>query len=242
LAEATKPDISTETHWEQAAKTRMGKYLTQVETNFIINNIDLSQANTVMDVGAEAGRFSQFSKNNTTETISLDIDSYGLKRLKLKAKNTNAIQADARKTPIKNETFDAIFMIEVLDYIPELDQALAECHRTLKPNASLILSFGNRTSLKAKLREISGKTYQHSYRKVIKTLTETGFSIKKKTGYNWLLFGRMSENRLIPTLAKIERLFGLRRIPSLSPWVIVHATKSHKLLATTKETKVFRKA
>jgi len=67
-----------------------------------------------MDVGAEAGRFSQFSKTNIAETISLDIDKYGLKRLKHKAKNTNAVQADARKTPVKNETFDVIFMIEVL--------------------------------------------------------------------------------------------------------------------------------
>ncbi|HJW65340.1 MAG TPA: class I SAM-dependent methyltransferase [Candidatus Bathyarchaeia archaeon] len=219
-------NISTETHWEQAAKTRMGKYLTQIETHFIQNSINLSQTKTINDVGAEAGRFSQFSKTNTTETISLDIDKYGLKRLKHKAKNTNVIQADARKTPIKNEVFEAIFMIEVLDYIPELRQALAECHRTLKPNASLILSFGNKSSLKAKLRELSGKSYQHKYHEVIQTLTETGFQVKKKTGYNWLLSGRMSENRLIPVLAMMERVFGFRKIPSLSPWVIVHAVKS----------------
>jgi len=192
-----------------------------------MNSIDMSKANTVMDIGAEAGRFSQLSKATSTETISLDINSYGLKRLKLKTKNINAIQADARKTPIEDRTFDVIFMIEVLDYIFELDEALAECHRTLKPNAPLILSFGNKSSLKAKLREISGKSYQHSYRKVTKALVEAGFSIKEKTGYNWLLFGRMSENRMIPILAKMERLFGLRRIPSLSPWVIIHATKCH---------------
>jgi len=219
-------NIFAETHWEKAAKTRMGKYLTQIETIFIQNSINLSQTKTIMDVGAEAGRFSQFSKTRTTETISIDIDKYGLKRLKHKAENTNGIQADARKTPLRNEVFDAIFMIEVLDYIPELHQALAECRRTLKPNASLILSFGNKSSLKAKLRELSGKSYQHSYRKVIQTLTEKGFQVKKKTGYNWLLFGRMSENRLIPFLATMERIFGFRKIPSLSPWVIVHAVKS----------------
>jgi len=204
----------------------MGKYLTQVETNFILNSLDLSSINTVMDIGAEAGRFSQLAKTNTAETISLDINSYGLKRLKLKKKNTNAIQADARKIPLKNETFDAIFMVEVLDYIPELDQAFGECHRTLKPDATLIVSFGNKSSLKSKLRELSGKSYQHSYRKIIQSLTETGFSVKRKTGYNWLLFGRMSENPLIPFIAKMERLVGLRRISSLSPWVIVHAVKS----------------
>jgi ubiquinone/menaquinone biosynthesis C-methylase UbiE len=227
LVEVPKPDVSTKTHWEKASETHMGKYLTQVETRFIMNSIDLSKANTVMDVGAEAGRFSQLSKAASIETISLDINLYGLKRLKLKTKNINAIQADARKTPIEDQTIDVIFMIEVLDYIPELDEALAECHRTLKLDASLILSFGNKSSLKAKLREIRGKSYQHSYCKVTKALIEAGFSIKKKTGYNWLLFGRMSENRLIPILAKMERLFGLRRIPSLSPWVIIHATKCH---------------
>jgi ubiquinone/menaquinone biosynthesis C-methylase UbiE len=219
--------ISAETHWEQAAKTRMGTYLTQIETHFIQNNINLQQTKTIMDVGAEAGRFSQFSKTNLTETISIDIDKYGLKRLKHNAKDTNTVQADARKIPLKDEVFDAVFMIEVLDYVPELHQALAECRRTLKPNASVILSFGNKSSLKAKLRELTGKSYQHSYRHVIQTLTETGFQVKKKTGYNWLLFGRMSENPLIPFLAKMERLFGFRKIPSLSPWVIVHAIKSN---------------
>jgi ubiquinone/menaquinone biosynthesis C-methylase UbiE len=219
--------VAEETHWEKAAKTRMGKYLTQIETRFIQNAVNLSSVNIVMDVGAEAGRFSQLSKTDNAEIVSLDIDSYGLKRLRLKTKNTNAIQADARKIPVKDVTFDVIFMIEVLDYIAELDKALAECHRTLKPASSLIVSFGNKSSLKSKLRELQGKSYRHSYSKVMKVLRETGFSVKKKTGYNWLLFGRTSGNRLIPFLAKMERFVGLRRIPSLSPWVILYAVKSN---------------
>jgi ubiquinone/menaquinone biosynthesis C-methylase UbiE len=214
-----------ETHWEKAAKTRMGKYLTQIETRFIHNSINLSNLNIIMDVGAEAGRFSQLSNSNA-QTVSLDIDSYGLRRLKIKAESVDGVQADARKIPITDETFDAIFMIEVLDYIPELDQTLAECHRTLKPGATLIMSFGNKSSLKAKLRELSGKSYLHSHNEVMKTLEKARFLVKRKTGYNWLLFGRMSQNRLIPFLAKLERIVGLRKIPSLSPWVILHATKS----------------
>lgn len=223
LAEVAKQSFSTETHWEMAAKTRMGKYLTQVETKFIQDSISLTSLNTVMDVGAEAGRFSQLNSN--PETISIDIDSYGLKRLRLKTKNIVAIQADARKIPVRNETLDTIFMIEVLDYIPELDQAFMEAYRTLKPNASLILSFGNKSSLKAKLRQLTGKSYQHSYAHIIHTLNKIGFQIKRKTGYNWLLFGRTSQNILIPTLSKLERIIGLRRIPNLSPWVIIHVVK-----------------
>ena len=61
----TSLELATETHWEFAAKTKMGKYLTNLETDFISKSIDLSRANiTIMDVGAEAGRFSLLAANN----------------------------------------------------------------------------------------------------------------------------------------------------------------------------------
>jgi len=206
----------------------MGKYLTRMETNFIFNSVDPSQMHIIMDVGAEAGRFSMLAADTNATVIGIDIDSYGLKRLKLKTKHVNIIQADARKIPLKDETFDAIFMIEVLDYIPEVDEALSECHRTLKSNAPLILSFGNKSSLKSKLRELHGKSYRHSYGMVMRCLSKTGFAVRRKIGYSWLPLGRTSESRLVPFLAVIEKLFALRRIPSLSPWVIVHAVKSNQ--------------
>jgi ubiquinone/menaquinone biosynthesis C-methylase UbiE len=225
LAETQPKDFSEETHWEKAAKTRMGKYLTQMETRFIHNSVNLSHANAIMDIGAEAGRFSQVSTDKEATVVSIDINSYGLKRLHLKTKQVNVIQADARKIPFKDQTFDIIFMVETLDYIPELNEALAEIHRTLKPEASLILSFGNKSSLKSKLRELRGKSYMHSYQSVMHSLLIIGFTVKRKMGYSWLPFGRTSQNRLVPLLAFGERILALRRIPTLSPWIMVHAVK-----------------
>lgn len=219
-------DLSEETHWEKAAKTRMGKYLTKIETDFISKAIIIKQQNIIiMDVGAEAGRFSLLAANRKATVISLDLDSYSLRRLKLKNKEANVIQADARKLPLKEGIFDLVFMIEVLDYIPELDAAFAECKRTLKPNASCVLSFGNRSSLKAKLKAIHGKPYRHSYKEVIQYLSQTGFSVREKTGYSWMLFGRTSQSRLVPVSAAFERGLGLRRVVRFSPWVILHVTK-----------------
>jgi ubiquinone/menaquinone biosynthesis C-methylase UbiE len=224
----TKKSFSEETHWEKAAKTCMGKYLTRIETNFIFKSITPSQTCTIMDVGTEAGRFSSIASDKNAVVIGIDIDSYGLKRLKLKTKNVTLIQADARKIPLKDRTFDAIFMIEVLDYISNLDEAFAECHRTLKSNSTLIVSFGNKRSLKSQLRKLRGKSYRHSYNRVMQSLSKTGFSVVRKMGYSWLPFGRTSESRFIPFLAMLEKIFALRRIPSLSPWVIVHSVKSDK--------------
>lgn len=205
----------------------MGKYLTKVETDFISKSIDLSQSNiTVMDVGAEAGRFSLLAANNKATVVSVDVNSYALKRLRLKNKLVTVIQADARQLPIKDGVFDVVFMIEVLDYISELDQALSECRRTLKTNASNVLSFGNKSSLKAKLKAMQGKSYRHSYKEVLQCLSKTGFLVKKKIGYSWLPFGRTSESGLVSVLALFERFFGLQRVVRYSPWIIIHVTNS----------------
>jgi len=219
-------NVSEETHWERAAKTRMGKYLTRIETEFIFRSINQLQTHTIMDVGAEAGRFSLLGADKKATVISIDLDSYGLKRLKLKNKTINPIQADARKIPLKDGACDAIFMIEVLDYIADIDEALMECYRTLKSNAPLILSFGNKSSFKSQLRELRGKSYTHSYGRVIQSLSKAGFAVLRRMGYNWLPFGRTSESRLIPFLAGLENFLALRRIPRLSPWVIAHSVKS----------------
>jgi ubiquinone/menaquinone biosynthesis C-methylase UbiE len=219
-------DLSVETHWEMAAKTRMGKYLTDLEVDFISKSIDLSKENiTVMDVGAEAGRFSLYAANSKATVVSVDVNSYALKRLKLKNKQVNIIQADARHLPLRDEVFDVVFMIEVLDYIPEIAQALSECKRALKPNASSILSFGNKSSLKAKLKALQGKSYRHSYKEALGCLSSTGLTVKRKTGYSWLPFGRTSQSSIVPVLAAFERIFGLRRVVRFSPWVIIYVTK-----------------
>ncbi|MEM2099318.1 MAG: class I SAM-dependent methyltransferase [Candidatus Bathyarchaeia archaeon] len=215
-----------ETHWEKAAKTRMGKYLTQVETTFIFSSIDPSQFTAIVDIGAEAGRFSMLTENINAMSVSLDIESHGLKRLRLKTKSSHVIQADARRTPFKDGIFDAVFMIEVLDYIAESEEALRECHRIMKPGASLFISFGNKSSFKAYVKKLRGKSYMHSYKEITHLLLKTPLNIKRVIGYNWLPFGRMSENRLIPFLAFLEWFFGFRRIPRLSPWVIMQAVKN----------------
>ncbi|HSQ48140.1 MAG TPA: class I SAM-dependent methyltransferase [Candidatus Deferrimicrobiaceae bacterium] len=218
-------DLSAQTHWEYAAQTRMGQYLTDLETEFISKSIDLSKENlTIMDVGAEAGRFSLFAANTNAYVVSVDLDSYALRRLHLKNRGVNVIQADARHLPLKDAVFDVVFMVEVLDYIPELDQALVDCKRTLKPDSSCVLSFGNKSSLKAKLKAMQGKSYRHSYGEVVRCLSKAGFNLKNKLGYSWLPFGRTSQSSLVGFLAGVEKIFGLRRIVRYSPWVIIHVT------------------
>jgi ubiquinone/menaquinone biosynthesis C-methylase UbiE len=215
-----------ETHWEKAAKTRMGKYLTSIETDFISSFVDLSKVRLIVDVGAEAGRFSLLAASGNVEVVSLDIDAYSLRRLKNKHKDSIVIQADARHLPLKSGLFDAVFMIEVIDYIPESLTAINECSRILKPASPFILSFGNQSSLKAKIKGLRGKSYMHSYRKIMQDMKQSELTIVGKKGYSWLPFGRTSESSLVSLLASAEKVLGLHRIPSWSPWVLISAKSS----------------
>lgn len=67
-----KETFYEETHWEKAAKTRMGKYLTSLETDFILSAIDPAKSNVIVDVGGEAGRFSLLAANRKVTVISVD--------------------------------------------------------------------------------------------------------------------------------------------------------------------------
>jgi len=224
--EAAKEDLSQEMFWETAARTRLGKYLTETEIRFVSEAFEKSKASLVLDVGAGAGKFSLLAARSDVTVVSIDRVSYGLKRLRLKNKSISAIKADARSIPIKSDIIDAVFMIEVLDYIPELDSVINEIGRTLKKESSFIFSFGNKASVKQKIRLIKGKSYLHSYKSVLENLSRAGFAVRKKLGFNWLPFGRTSENPSIPLFVFLEKVFRLRKIPAFSPWVMVHATKT----------------
>jgi SAM-dependent methyltransferase len=219
-------DVSIqETHWEMAAKTRMGKYLTEVETVFIKKTVDFSKTELVLDVGAESGRISLIALNTKTNVVSIDIDCAALKRLRQRTSQAYVVVADARYLPFKREVFDAVFMIEVLDYIPEFDVVLNDCNRVLKFGSTCILSFGNSSSFKGMLKSLRGKPYLHSFKGVIQVLSGSSFVYQDSIGFNWMLFGRTSQNRLIPILAWFERTFGLRRLCRYSPWVICHVIR-----------------
>ncbi|MDR0318554.1 MAG: class I SAM-dependent methyltransferase [Nitrososphaerota archaeon] len=226
----TEQDISNsaslqETHWEMAAKTRMGKYLTEIETVFIKKAVDFSKTEFVLDVGAESGRISLIALNTKTNVVSIDIDRASLKRLRQRTKQAYVVVADARYLPFKSGFFDAAFMIEVLDYIPELSITLNDCNRVLKSGSSCILSFGNKSSFKGTLKGLRGKPYLHSFKVVVQVLSDSNFVYKSSLGFNWMLFGRTSQNGLVPFFAWLERVFRLRKLCKYSPWIICHVIK-----------------
>ena len=52
---------------------------------------------------------------------------------------TTFSQADASNLPFPDESFDAVISTQVLEYVPDVDAALAEIHRVLQRNGRIVI-------------------------------------------------------------------------------------------------------
>ncbi|MGA3192909.1 MAG: class I SAM-dependent methyltransferase [Candidatus Bathyarchaeia archaeon] len=216
-----------EPQWERTAKTKMGIYLTSIETAFILKSVDFDHK-TIADLGSGGGKFSILALRKSAYVISLDRDLGSLKWLKSRDHSSNVILGDVTALPLRENTVDILFLIEIFDYVTETKTLLREMYRILKEQGSLILSFGNTSSLKSRLRRLRKKYYvqdAYSYGEAVQLLNRFNFRIIQEEGYNWLLLNRESNNKFIPFFGKIVRLLRLDKLSVISPWIIVCASK-----------------
>jgi arsenite methyltransferase len=54
-------------------------------------------------------------------------------------KNVALYRSDATSLPVPDHAFDALLSVQVLEYVPDVDAALAEIHRVLRPGGRAVL-------------------------------------------------------------------------------------------------------
>jgi len=79
------------------------------------------------------------------ELVTIDIEPKMIERVQRRIEvegvtNIDARVADAYDLPFGDESFDMVYMITVINEIPEIPRALAEFHRVLKPSGALVFS------------------------------------------------------------------------------------------------------
>lgn len=73
--------------------------------------------------------------------------------------------------------------------------------------------------------------YSRSYRSWRAALKRLGFETVHEAGLCWMPFSRESNSRLIGPAIALEKLLGLSRLPSLSPWISVVMSKRNEVPA-----------
>ena len=102
----------------------------------------------VLDVGPGNGTYTLGAAEHLGsggQLIAIDIEPKIIERLQEKIEtegimNVEARVADAYELPFDDSGFDLIYMITVINEIPDIPRALKEFHRVLKPSGKLVFS------------------------------------------------------------------------------------------------------
>jgi len=100
------------------------------------------------------------------------------------------ISGDAAMIPLSNDIVDVIISPSTFDHFPEIDRALSECHRILKPGGKLVLALnsadnpffkpGVRLAERFKKHEYQ-TDYFYSLRQTARLLEQAGFAVGRST-------------------------------------------------------------
>lgn len=134
--------------WNKFAKTQLdsfsGKKISinrfEKSTNWHDKNL---KEKLVLDVGCGSGRFTEVALKKGFQVIAIDYSNSVEACMNnfLDNDNLNVIQANIYELPFKNECFDFIFSLGVLQHTPDVKKAFITLFKYLKMNSNICIDF-----------------------------------------------------------------------------------------------------
>jgi len=106
-----------------------------------LNSVSLEKDSFILDAGCGTGLLFEHLLNRAELIIGLDTSSKILSKAKERVKQfpkVCVIRADADHVPVRNEVFDAVFAITLLQNMPKPVKTLHEMKRVSRRNAFII--------------------------------------------------------------------------------------------------------
>jgi len=223
----------SDTYWENIATTRWGSYITGVEKRVILRAHDLAERpTTALEVGCEGGRWSKVLFDLGWDMVCTDIDPDALEICQKRIPAAKCVLVGAKDTVLPCET-GGLGLLLCIEVIPVLrcDWFIAEAFRVLRRGGLVVGVFENLLSLRGYVRHLMASAkgeldyYKIAYPSWRNKFRNQGFKMIYEEGMCWFPFSRASNSPLVPVFTQMERYLGLRRLPSLSPWIVFLARK-----------------
>lgn len=126
---------------------------------YLVASEDFSDK-VILDYACGIGQVGRMLKERGADVVGIDVSE---KLLQVARKYIKVQNADAKNLPFEENTFDYVLAFMVLHVIDDVDKALSEIHRVLKPNGKLYFGIVNPKSEKWDLQKgtsyIDRKTY-----------------------------------------------------------------------------------
>ena len=119
-------------------------YLHYILLKRLLKDIGSPNNKKVLDIGCGYGDLLSEFKKNGAEVYGVDISQESLKICN--EKGISVVKADCRNIPFKDNTFDVVYSIGVVEHVMETDKAINEHMRVCKPNGIVVVIVPNRLS------------------------------------------------------------------------------------------------
>ena len=105
---------------------------------YSIKFAQIKNSSVVLDIGCNTGHLLKNIRkiNNVCECWGIDVET---KIISLKIENCKFKIADVKEIPFEDNNFSIIFALDILEHVKELNKAINEIHRVLKPEGVFIL-------------------------------------------------------------------------------------------------------
>jgi len=193
-------------------RTEFGRYAHNLERELIMYFARPAKGEKILDVGCGTGTYGlEFAKMGLDVTC-LDMSRGMLRVAKTKSRDLGIILGDAKEMPFRDNTFDLIVGITLIEFLNKPEKAIQEMKRVLRGDGRLILGVLNKFSLSALYERITGNETYASARFYsifelkkfgVKRWDSTLFAFKKMPGF--LLDWFVKSDRI---LSKIFKPFG----------------------------------
>ena len=132
-------------HYDHLAQVYDAQYSEEQNAKIeaALNNMRLSQNEQVLDVDCGTGLLFQHVAKSAKIVIGIDVSSKILQKAKKRTDqlpNTAVIRADADYTPFQRQTFDRIFVMTLLQNMPNPAETLREIKRVSKHRSTIIVT------------------------------------------------------------------------------------------------------
>jgi ubiquinone/menaquinone biosynthesis C-methylase UbiE len=143
---------------------------------------------SIIDVGCGTGHVLQYCAANQFKVTGVDVSEGMLSQAKQQVPQAQLVQMNADSLSFPTNTFDGLISRYVLQHLNEVDQAIAECYRVLRPKgfAYLVIHVSNTETLDESWYSFPNnggkiKMNYHAPTDVEHAIAATGFIVKKKT-------------------------------------------------------------
>jgi len=168
---------------------------TRVRANRILSLLDAKKDEKILDAGCGFGLYSLALANNGVNVVGVDIDEKQLSTAKewagkLSLPNAQFEAVNICKLPYKDESFDKVLCVDVIEHILDDNLAISQLARVLKVNGTLALTTPTPTMSQTHFfhrdtPEADGHVREgYTYKDISGVLGNNGLSITEHHYYN----------------------------------------------------------